>query len=178
MESIDGQTGDSWSKEIVLAPASDLSERLALVKNLYDKTVDRMNHTDKLRQQNVNFGIIVFSGLLAFTMKTTDERMQYVGCAGIMTLMLIFCLIDSRLHKYLHGYTLAMLNFPQIQARLLADPIGEVRFLQYDRKGEADAKFWRSRNTWLFLALMVASLLLGLVIFFWRNSGLVSSKYG
>ena len=52
-------TVDEWDKVIILTPEEHLREKLTLIRNLYDRTVDRMNHTDKLRQQNTNFGLLV-----------------------------------------------------------------------------------------------------------------------
>lgn len=159
---------DEWDKVITLTPEGNLSEKLTLIRNLYDRTVDRMNHTDKLRQQNTNFGLLVFSGLLAFIMKTDTKLMPTIGCAGVVMLMFIFSLIDHRLHKYMHGYTTAMLSFPENQEQLLSGK--EAQVCQYFRKSETKAIWWRSHKTWLFAALMLASVLLGFVVSFRKTA--------
>ena len=159
---------DEWDKVNILTPEGNLSEKLTLIRNLYDRAGDRMNHTDRLRQQNTNFGLLVFSGLLAFIMKTDTKLMPNVGCAGVVMLMFIFSLIDHRLHKYLHGYTTAMLSFPKNQEQLLSGAEAQVR--QYFRESEAKAIWWKSHKTWLFTALIMASVLLGFVVSFRKTA--------
>jgi hypothetical protein len=108
--------------EIVLNPTDNINEKVVFVQNLYNKAAEKINHFDKLRQQQINYALLVFSGLLAFIIQTKNLRMQYVGCAGIAVLMLIFCFLDHRLHKYTHGLASSMLIFTQVKAYLLNEP--------------------------------------------------------
>ena len=160
-----GKEADEWAVEIILKPNGDPDDRISFIQNLYDKTTEKINHFDKLRQQHINFALVSFAGLLGFVMSTQYERMQYIGCAGIAILMLVFLSIDYRLHKYTHGFSTAMLKLVEAQAELLNNADKEVKFYQYYKKSEIKARTWRCLHYWLYGSLMIASVLLGLIIF-------------
>jgi hypothetical protein len=40
---------DEWDEMIILGPNGDLNYRVAFIQNIHDKTVEKINHFDKLR---------------------------------------------------------------------------------------------------------------------------------
>jgi len=148
---------NEWDKKIILNREGNLDKKLVFIQNLYDKTAEKINHFDKLRQQHINFALLSFAGLLGFIMKTEYKNMRYIGCAGIAILMLVFLFIDYRLHKYTHGFSSAMLKFAEAEAILLNKSDEELELLQYVKASECKAKSWKSLHYWLYAVLILAS---------------------
>ena len=118
-----------------------------------------INHFDKLRQQLINFSLILFSALLAFILKTEQTWMNIGSCLVVVVLMVIFRSLDYRYHKATHGFTASMFIFGQAIAYLLDKPSNEVRFFQYYVEGEKTTEKW-NLQTKIYTALAVAALIL------------------
>lgn len=151
------------NEPIVLKANGIIDRQVALVQNLYDKADDKINHFDRLRQQVLNYALLVFSGLLAFIMKTENAWMQVVGCFGIVVLMVIFRLIDYRYHRFTHGYGASKKIFVRVMAYSLDNPKEDVSFLQYHTPGEKKTEKW-NLQTWIYLSLGFIATVLGVVI--------------
>ena len=155
-----------WEKEIVLEPTDNMDKKYAFVQNLYDKACEKINHFDKLRQQNLNYALVIFSGLIAFILQTKGIEMKLTGCVGVILLILIFCFLDHRLHKYTHGFTSSMLILAHVMAIIIDRPKKKIEFYQYYKEGEKEAKFWKSRQTRIYCLLILVAIILGFVLYF------------
>jgi hypothetical protein len=148
---------------IVLKGTAKIEGKIAFVQNLYDKAHDKINHFDRLRQQLLNYAIIVFSGLLAFIMNTDSALMQVAGCMGIVIVMLVFRHLDHRYHTSTHGFGASMIIFTQVMAYLLNHPNHDVNFLQYHTPGEDTTQKW-SLQARIYVILAASAGALGLII--------------
>ena len=157
---------EAKNRPIVLRPFVNVTEKVTYVQNLYNKADEKINHIDKLRHQLLNYALVAFSGLLAFIIKTESMRMQLLGCIGIFIVMLIFCLRDHKMHKYVHGFESSMLIFAQVMGYLLNNPEDDVKFLQYHSPGERKAVWWRSKQTIIYISLMALVVLAFFMILF------------
>lgn len=151
------------NKPIILNPSENIPEKVDFVQNLYDKANDKINHFDRLRQQLLNYALLVFSGLLAFIMKTDKAPMQVVGCVGIVVLMVIFRYLDHRYHTSTHGFASSMIIFNQVIAYLLENSEDGVSFRQYHTPGEKTVQRW-SLQTRIYFILALSSGVLGVII--------------
>jgi hypothetical protein len=154
---------DDNDDPIILKSEGNLIEKINLLRNLYDKSYDKINHFDKLRQQLINFAIVVFSALIAFIIKTEDNLMKVLGCLGITVLMAIFRSIDRQHHKGIHGYFSNMFIFTKVTAYLLNNPKDDVSFTQYYEEGEKNAKQWNFQ-TRIYFILGFSSFVFGIII--------------
>jgi hypothetical protein len=151
------------NKPIVLGPTGNISEKVALVRNLYDKAYDKINHFDRLRQQLLNYAFLAFSALLAFILKTENAIMQIIACVGIIFLMVMFRFLDQRHHKGTHGFASSMYIFTQVMAYLLENPAEEVTFYQYHEDGEKKTQRW-SLQTKIYAFLAASTFALAVII--------------
>ncbi len=151
------------NRELVLQSTNNLLDKIQFIQNLYDKAAYKINHFDKLRQQLLNYGLLVFSGLLAFVIKTEQIWLHLAGCIAIIVLMIIFRSIDQRYHKFTHGFTASMFVFSQAIAYLLDNPNEEVKFFQYATEGEKTTQKW-SLYTKIYFSLASAAVILGIII--------------
>jgi hypothetical protein len=154
---------DEWDREITLNHKGNLADKVSFVQNLYDKTAEKINHFDKLRQQHINFALLAFAGLLGFIVNADVQNIRYVGCLGIAVLMLVFLSIDYRLHKYTHGFSSALLRFAEAQAKLLNESDEEVKLFQYVRASEKKARSLKSLHYWIYFLLILTSGILALL---------------
>ncbi|MGD8787807.1 MAG: hypothetical protein PVJ60_10310 [Phycisphaerales bacterium] len=150
---------------IVLKPTGDMTKKISFVQNLYDKAQEKINHFDRLRQQHLNYALLAFSGLVGFVINVSDNRMQIIGCLGIILLMFIFSVQDNRMHKFTHGFTSSILIFTQVMAYLLENPQEEISFLQYHAPGERNAKWWKNLKVGIYGLLAIAAFILGLLTY-------------
>jgi len=148
---------------IILTASGDIAEKIAFVRNLYDKAHDKINHFDRLRQQILNYALVVFSALLVFVMKTEDASLQILGCFGIAGVMGIFRYLDHRYHTSTHGFAGSMIIFSHVIAHLVNDPKEEVTFLQYHTPSEKTVQQC-SLQTKIYCALGLSAFVLGTVI--------------
>lgn len=151
------------NKPIILKVSGNITEKVTFVQNLYEKAHDKINHFDRLRQQFLNYALLVFSGLLAFIMKTDNPPMQVVGCVGIVVLMVIFRYLDHRYHTSTHGFASSMTIFSQVIAHLLENSNDDVSFLQYHTPGEKTVQRW-SLQTRIYFILALSGGVLGVTI--------------
>ena len=151
------------NKPIVLTANGNTQQKIAFVRNLYDKAHDKINHFDRLRQQILNYALVLFSALLAFVMQTEDDSLKILGCLGITGVMAMFRFLDHRYHTSTHGFGGSMIIFNQVIAQLLNDPKEGVTFLQYHAPSEKTVQQW-SLQTEIYCVLGVSSLVLGVVI--------------
>jgi hypothetical protein len=148
---------------IVLKASGSAVEKIAFVRNLCDKAHDKINHFDRLRQQLLNYAIVLFSALLAFIIKAENAQLQILGCLGIAGLMVIFRYLDHRYHRLTHGFEDSIRVFNQVIPHMLNDPKDDVSFLQYYRAREDTAE-QRSLQTKIYFYLGLCVLILGVVI--------------
>lgn len=148
---------------ITLKATGDTVEKVVFVRSLSDGAHDKISHFDRLRQQLLNYGLLLFSGLLAFVIKAEDASLQILGCFGIGGVMAIFRYLDQRYHTSTHGFGGSMIIFNQVIAHLLNDPEEDVTFLQYHTPSEKTAQWW-SLQTRIYFVLALSAVVLGTVI--------------
>ena len=148
---------------IILKASGEIAQKVMFVRNLYDKAQEKISHFDRLRQQVLNVAVIVFSGVLAFVMKTDDIFVKCASCAAVPIVMLLFWYRDHRYHRSTHGFAASMYIFTQVIAHLIENPKDDVSFLQYHAAGETSVRRF-SVHGLIYAVLSVSALLLGGII--------------
>ena len=151
------------NRNLILKPSGNVSDKVAFIQKLYDKTDDKINHLDRLRQQLLNFAILIFSGLLVFVTRSQNALAQTIACLGVAGLMTVFRHLDQRYHKFTHGYRGSMFVFSQAIAYLLDDPDQELELYQYCTEAEKNVEWW-ALQTKVYLALAGVTVLLAGII--------------
>jgi len=152
------------NSRIVLKHTGSISEKCAFVENLYNKAMEKINHFDQLRQQHLNYAMLGFAGLWAYVLSTPTTGIRFYGGPGIVVLTVIFWLLDHRLHRFSHGFASSGFIFAQAHAYLLHEPTEDVEFWLYHWEGEKKANRWRTLHTWIYAALIVASLVMSVMV--------------
>jgi hypothetical protein len=126
------------NREMVLQPTGNLAEKIQFLQSQSDAATQKINHFDTLRQQLMNYSIVVFSGFLAFVIKTDHQWMQVSASFAVVGIMLIFRTLDHRYHRFTHGFTASVFVFKQAIAYLLDNPGESVTFRNEDEGSALD----------------------------------------
>jgi len=155
-----------WDEEFIFGPDPAVNEKnISMVREFFEKSWDKINHFDILRQQQLNYALIAFSGLLAFIISTDNTQMQYTGCCGMVLLMAVFCLHDHRLHKYTHGFSAAVILQAQALRDLTNEPGKKVTIRLYRSDAEREAVWKKSHHTRIYFVMIIATLILSVILY-------------
>ncbi|MFO0945647.1 MAG: hypothetical protein U1D30_06845 [Planctomycetota bacterium] len=132
---------------------ADIGRRLDALKLVFDACVSKVMHCDKFRQQNMNYALALFAGLMAFRTKLDAP---WVISLTLFVLMIIFCVWDRRWHRTKHGWDSAANKCYTALVELTNNPDQDVTYCRYDTAAEADAE-WTSWQPIVFYLLVAAS---------------------
>ena len=143
--------------DITLKGTSDLGHRIELLRMLYDKAVEKVNHSDMFRQRNMNYSLVIFGALMTVGIKLDDLLSRAIVSGTLLALTIIFCLWDRRWHKTKHGWDRSSRMYHTKLEELVNNPTNDTVYRRYYEDGEKSAE-WFSFQPIVFYFLIVASI--------------------
>lgn len=123
--------------------AKNVQNRIDFLRNALNNAETKINHIDGMRQKNLNFALILFAGLYGLGLKFSDKiSSPFILSTIVVLLMLIFCLIDRRLHRLSHGWrSTGKLRVKSI-SQTTNKPDTNLNYPSYDRNGMKKAELF------------------------------------
>jgi hypothetical protein len=134
--------------------AVENATRVACLTAILEMVVSKEHHIDDLRQRHVAVALIVFAGLFGFGLKTSQNVNPLWMSAALTLLMLVFCILDRRLHMFSHGWRRTRSALIRRVADAANNPSQDVSFLRYDAPAEWLAEWW-SVQPMIYYALVL-----------------------
>lgn len=107
---------------------------------LLNRAERRSLYLGELRQKNVYYALVTFAGLFTVGLSLKTRLYSLLVSLILFLIMVVFCLLDLRLHKYVHGWRKTEKLFIGRLNELINDPSKNVTFLTYAEDGERDAE--------------------------------------
>lgn len=108
----------------------------------------------ELRQKNMNYALVVFAGLFAFGLSFPTKIFSLAASLSLFLIMLVFCLLDRRYHKFIHGWRKTEKIIEKVISEVINNPKQDVEFPRYAEEGEREAeKFHLQPIIYYFLVL-------------------------
>ena len=159
-------------KEITLKHSSDIKQRIDALKILLDKAESKVLHADKFRQNNMNYAVLIFSGLFAAALHWPGS--STILLIGQILTMLLFTAWDRKWHVTKHGWdNISKICYQNI-INLTNEPNQDINFSRYNEE-EANKAEWDSWQPLFYYFLLLGSLVLLLLSLF---SSLFSNMNG
>jgi len=140
------------------ATPAENDTRASCLTAILGAVVSKENHVDDLRQRDVAVALVVFAGLFGFGLKTSQELNPAWTSMALTLLMLVFCMLDRRLHRSSHGWRRTRFALMGRLADAVNAPRQEVSFLRYDAAAEMGAEWW-SVQPMIYYALILGGAL-------------------
>jgi len=148
-------------KEIVLtgnADSASVDSRVHYLTTLINNAVGKENHIDSMRQRYVTFALIMFAGLFGLGLKASGAASALVISSALFALMIVFTVLDHRLHKISHGWRRTRVSLTHHLADVINHGEQDVSFLTYCREGQRNTEWW-SLQPVIYYMLVVAGAL-------------------
>ena len=156
----------AYSGTLTLSGGSDRNaHRVSVLTALLSNAESKVNHIDELRQKNMNVALLIFAGLFGFALRFADQSTASYTAFPLACLMLIFCLLDRRLHKISHGWQGTGKRIALALAEAINDPLKDVSFPRYYSPAEGTAQWFSLQPTLYYL--LVAGGALSWLMFRW-----------
>ncbi len=137
-------------KEYVLRGAAEketAERRIGLLTSLLHQAEQKITHISELRQRNLNYALVIFAALFTFIMKFPAELYSAFIAAVLLSIMTVFCMLDRRLHKYIHGWGKTRTEFMVRINAIINDPKADVTYQRYWPEGEKRAELFSLQPT-------------------------------
>lgn len=144
--------------KIILSKNASLEEKLNLLRMLNQRVEEKINHFDGVRQQNLRYSILVFSGLVVFGFSIGQLVLRWFVAIGLTLLMTIFFLADKRLHRRTHAFRGTIYRSLQAISYLLSGGGDDITIWLYDKEAAEKAEKINLRLS-LYCLLIAASIL-------------------
>jgi hypothetical protein len=92
------------SEKIVLLKSSPISERISVIKILYEKAESKVSHADNYRQKNLNYALIIFAGFFATAIKFNSKPNSIIISVSLTLIMILFAIWDRQKHIIKHRW--------------------------------------------------------------------------
>ena len=133
-------------------------ERIKFQSLLFSKYIEKINHVDELRQRNMNYALIIFSGLFAIGLKLNKIDPEIILSSILTLVMIIFCLLDRRLHKISHQYqSLCDMHYANV-CSLLNNSNKKLKYKKWDKSWRKPAQ-WFALQPLIFYSLIIGGIL-------------------
>lgn len=86
-------------------------QRIAFLIKLYEKAGERGAQLNAMRQRNLNLAIVIFAAMFTFTIKFSGGLYSIFVSLALLCIMIVFCLFDRRIHKFIHGWRKTRIMF-------------------------------------------------------------------
>jgi hypothetical protein len=144
-------------KKFTLKGTSDLNQRIELLRILYNKAEEKVNHSDMFRQRNMNYSLVIFGALMTVGIKLNDLLSCAIVSGTLFVLTVIFCFWDRRWHKTKHGWDYSSRIWYKKMEEMVNAPTNDITYKRYYKEGEQSAELF-SFQPIVFYFLIIASL--------------------
>jgi hypothetical protein len=134
-----------------------IARRQELLRSMYETARSKGAEVAQLRQTNLNYALLIFAGLFTFSFQFAKGWYSVIGSAALCLIMCIFCVLDRRLHKFIHGWRATEKHLTEKITYLLNYPSENIEFRRYISEAERNAE-WRSLQPMIMYAFILASL--------------------
>lgn len=145
--------------------AKNIQFRINYLSLLQSNAIDNNNHIDKLRQNYLNFALLIFAGLTGFGISLSNRIERLFIYIPIPLIMLIFCLLDRKLHKLGHGWSHLRKIFTKKISEVINNPKDDTFFYRWYLESEKQAKLFRLQPI-IYYSLISCGIILNFFSFF------------
>ena len=143
----------------------DHESRITFLTAMLNNAEVKMNHFDKLRQTNMNIALVIFAGMCGFAFQTALPSFRQFSFVALALVMVIFCLLDRRYHRFQHGWRRTRKQITLALTAGISQPQEDVTVDRYYPEGENRAEVF-SLQPVLYYLLAAAALCLSVVFAF------------
>jgi hypothetical protein len=140
-------------------------ERIGFLSTMLNNTEAKMNHIDGLRQTNMNIAAIIFAGMFSFGFQSSVRAFRPFSLAALALVMLVFTLLDRRLHRYQHGWRKTRRHFVEALRDVINNPNDDVTVQRYYQDGEKEAERFALQPVLYYMLTLAAAVALLLTLF-------------
>lgn len=119
---------------------ANIERRIGLLSSLLLQAEQKITHMAELRQRNMNYALVIFAGLLTLTMKFPPEAYSAFVSVPLLAIVGVFCMLDRRLHKFVHGWGKTRTRFMERINIIINDPSEDIIYQKYYPEGERTAE--------------------------------------
>jgi hypothetical protein len=134
----------------------NIDRRIAFLTSLLGIAERKGPYLGQLRQRNMNYALVAFAGLFTFSFKMPTKLYSLFVSAALFIIVLVFCLLDLRFHKFVHGWRESEKAFIKAISEVINDPTKKITFVRYIEEAEREAENF-SLQPMIFYLLVVAS---------------------
>ena len=147
---------------------SHIDRRVNLLVSVLDEAVQRGKQISEFRQRNLNYALIIFAGILTFSMRFSESQTKpytLLVSMALLGIMFVFWLLDGRCHKFIHGWRTTEKHLMEMISKVANDPGTDIWYRRYVKEGEKTAEpFARQRIIfYLLIAGAVGQLVISIV---------------
>ena len=132
---------------------ANIERRIGLLSALLQQAEQKINHISELRQRNMNYALVIFAGLFTFTMKFTSGLYSVFVSVALLAIVGIFCMLDRRLHKFIHGWGKTKTEFMKCINTIINNPSEDIKYQRYYPEGGRTAEL-RALQPMIFYFLL------------------------
>jgi hypothetical protein len=138
--------------------------RIDFLTTMLNNAEAKMNHIDGLRQRNMNIAAIIFAAMYSFGLHPLGLAIRPLSFGALMLIMVVFSLLDRRLHKFQHGWRKTRRHFVETLRDVINQPNDDVSFQRYYEEGEKESERFALQPVLYYMLTIAAavSLLLAL----------------
>jgi hypothetical protein len=148
-------------------PGAGNQERISCVVALLTNASIKVNHIDGLRQKNITIALVIFAGLFGFALKSPGKVNAWFYSVALTVMMLVFCVMDRRLHKISHGWGRTWWTLAKQLGETINSPEKDVAVPRYCVEAEKNAE-WRSLQPIIYY-LLIGAAILSFWVFPWAS---------
>jgi hypothetical protein len=132
----------------------NIRNRIAFLTSLLNNSEEKRNHLDELRQKTMNYALLTFAGLFGFGLTLSTRFNSFYISIPLTLIMIIFCLLDGRLHKVGHGWQYSLRIFIEKMSEVINYPTKDITFLTYSVEGEKGAELLGFQRVIFYLLVL------------------------
>jgi uncharacterized membrane protein len=144
------------------AAGGDHESRIGMLTTMLNNAEAKMNHIDGLRQTNMNIALVIFAGMCGFAFQTASPSFRQASFIALALVILIFCLLDRRFHRFQHGWRMTRRQMVLALAEAISKPKDDVTVDRYYPEGEDRAEVFALQPV-LYYLLTAGALCLSVV---------------
>lgn len=111
--------------------AESITRRQGLLGAMFENARSKGNELAQLRQTNLNFSLLIFAALFTFSFQFTKGWYSVAGSAALCFTMSVFCLMDRKFHKFMHGWRETEIHLTERMTNLLNQPEDDLKFRRH-----------------------------------------------
>ncbi len=151
------ENSNKYGDTIQLNGDSDITHRIEFMRILLNNTELKINHFDKLRQENLRIALAIFAVLITLSLQSDNSLKAAIVSAVLAIIMVIFLILELKLHMYSEGWQQTRINITEKLQIVINHPAKDLSFEQYDNNAEKLKFGWR---TFLYLCLFLVVIFL------------------